>query len=475
MGLARAGSSPAFPICSHSRGINLKVETHHLENCEVQLIVELETEQLNRAKSDAARKLARKVNIPGFRKGKAPYNVIMQHIGEDRIVENAVDDLGQRVYKDALKESDINPFAPGNLVDASLEKTPTFTFQVPLAPKIDLGDYREVRVDLQPVEIADEAVDNAMANLQAEHALLEPIERPAQLGDVLTIDAHGIIKRDDEEAEKLAEQKDLDLLLEAESEWPMPGMTVKLVGMTLDETREFDLQFPDDYANDNLVGQIVQWSISCKAVKSRTLPALNDELASLVSEDYETLLELRVAVRDQLEQAATAQQSQEYRQEVIDAVLQKCKVSFPPIMLHERVNNLVIEQEQALQSRGLTLPDYLKMENKSEEEYRAEIEPDAVIQIHRSLMLTEVVEKEGLQVDEKQVDEQIEKTAAKFGDSADKIRSMLGKANGRRSVELDLLTEMALERLEAIGKGAAPELPSEIDPDDAISENAGDK
>jgi len=453
----------------------LKVETNQLENCEVQLIVELEAEQLNRAKDAAARRLARKVNIPGFRNGKAPYNIILQHLGEDRIVENAVEDLGQRVYKEALAQTEVNPFAPGILVDASLEKTPTFTFNVPVAPSVVLGNYRAVRVQFQPVEIADKAVEEAMRNLQSEHALLEPIERPAQLGDVLTIDAHGTLKRDDEDAEKLADQKDMDLLLEDDSEWSMPGLIVKLVGMKLDEIREFELHFPEDYANENLAGQTVQWSISCKAVKSRTLPKLNDGFAALVSGDYETLLELRVAVREQLEQAATTQKSREYRREVVDAVLQECKISFPPIMLQERVNNMVRQQEQALRPHGLTLPDYLKMENKSEEEYRAEIEPDAVTQLHRSLMLTEVVAMELLQVDEKQVDEQIEKTAAAFEDSADKIRAMLGKGNGRRSVELDLLTEMALERLEAIGKGAAPEIQPEAEPEDTLAENVGDK
>ena len=451
----------------------MKVKTNQLESCEVQLIVELEVEQLNQAKGAAARRLARRVNIPGFRKGKAPYNVILQYLGEDRIVENAVEDLGQRVYKEALAQTELNPFAPGNLVDASLEKTPTFTFNVPLPPSVDLGDYRLVRVQYQTVEIADEAVEEAMRHLQGEHALLEPIERPAQLGDVLTIDARGTLNHGGEDAEQLADEKDMDLLLESESAWPMPGLTEKLLGMDLDETREFELHFPEDYANEKLAGQRVQWAISCKEAKSRTLPELNDDFATLVSGEYETLLDLRVAVREQLEQAATAQKSRESRREVVEAVLQGCEVSFPPIMLQERVNNLVKEQEGALRSRGLTLPDYLKIESKSEEEYRADIEPDAIAQLQRSLMLTEVVEVERLEVDDKQVDEQIDKTAATFGDSADKIHAMLRKGNGRRSVELDLLTEMALGRLESIGKGEAPELPPEAEPEDMPAANAG--
>ena len=445
------------------------MKTKQLDSCEMQLIVELEAVQLDQAKNVAARKLAGRVNIPGFRKGKAPYNVVLQHLGEDRILENAVEDLGQRVYKDALEQTELNPFAPGNLVDASLEKTPTFTFKVPLSPSIDLGDYRSVRVQYEPVEIADEAIEEAMGHLQAEHAVLEPIERPAQLGDVLTIDVYGTSNRAEEDTEKLADEKDMDLLLEADSEWPMPGMTEHLVGMQLDETREFELNLPEDYANEKLAGQRVQWTVSCKGTKSRTLPKMNDDFAKVVSGEYETLLELRVAVREQLEQAATARKSREYRQEVVEAVLQGCEVSFPPIMLQERVNHLLQEQERALRSRGLTLPDYLNMEGKSEEEYRDEIEPDAIVHLQRSLMLTEVVEVERLEVDNEQVDERIEKTAVTFGDSAEKIRAMLRKGNARRSVELDLLTEMALERLEAIGKGQAPEVQPRAEPEGALT------
>lgn len=435
----------------------------------MQLVVELEIEQFDRAKKAAARKMANKVNIHGFRKGKAPYTVILQHLGEDRIEEEAVEDLGQRVYKDALEKTQIDPFAPGNLVDASLENTPTFTFTVPLSPNVHLGDYRSVRLDYQSVEIEDKAVDEAIVHLQAEHALLEPVERPAQIGDVLTIDAHGTLMHGDEATENLADEKDMDLLLEREAEWPMPGLTDKLIGIEPDETRKFELRFPKEYTNEHLRDRMVQWIIRCDGIKSRTLPKIDDKFAALVSSEYETLLELRLAVREQLQHAATAQKSREYRREVVDAVLQGSKISFPSIMLQERVNSLVNDQERTLRSRGLTLQDYLKIESKSEEEYRAALEPDAVSQLRRSLVLTEVVAVENLEVDDKQVEEQIEQTSATFGESADKIRAMLRKENGRRSVELDLLTEMALERLEAIAKGEAPEPQQEAEVEDTDS------
>ena len=203
MGLARAGSSPAFPTNEKPYKDyivdQLKINTNELEKCEVEMTVELESGRLIAAKNAAARKLAKRINIPGFRKGKAPYSVILQHVGDDTVTENAIEELGQQVYKEALEQSDLDPFAPGNLVDVKLDDNPVLTFKVPLPPRVDLGDYSSVRVPYKAIEISDEAVSESMEHLRAEHALLEPIDRPAQFGDVITIDARGILDDDNEE------------------------------------------------------------------------------------------------------------------------------------------------------------------------------------------------------------------------------------------------------------------------------------
>jgi len=265
------------------------------------MVVELKMERLVTAKNSAARRLARRINVPGFRKGKAPYSVILQHIGDETITENAIEELGQQVYKEALEQTELEPFAPGNLVDVTLEDTPILTFKVPLSPKVDLGDYKSVRVSYDTVEISDTAISESMEHLRAEHALLESIERPAQLGDVITIDARGILDDDTEENNILVEETNLDVLLESESEWPMTGFAQKLEGMNIDEIRDFDISFSTEYDNKKLAGKKVIWNVTCKSCKSRTLPELNDGFAELVSEQYKTLLDLRIAVRKQLE------------------------------------------------------------------------------------------------------------------------------------------------------------------------------
>ncbi len=462
MGLARAGSSPAFPTNEKPykdyKVDQLKISTNELEDCEVEMTVELESGRLTAAKNAAARKLARRINIPGFRKGKAPYSVILQHVGDETVTENAIEELGQQVYKEALEQSEIDPFAPGNLVDVKLEEDPVLTFKVPLPPKVDLGEYSSVRVPYEAIEISDEAVSESMEHLRAEHALLEPIDRPAQFGDVITIDARGILDDDNEEENILVDETDFDILLDSESEWPMAGFVQEVEGMIIDDSRDFEIKFSTKYDNEQLAGKNVLWNVTCKSAKSRTLPELNDNFAALVSEEYKTLLDLRIAVRKQLEHSATLQQDREHRNAVIEEVLKKCTISYPSIMIQERIQELVKDQDRRLKSQGLTLEDYLKIEDQTEEEYIAALEPEAAKQLQSSLMLSELVKVEKIEVDDDEINEAIEKTSLQFGESAEKIREMLRKDSGRRSLELDLISDKALNKLQAIAKGETIEL-----------------
>ena len=327
------------------------------------------------------------------------------------------------------------------------------TFKVPLPPKVDLGDYKSVRVSYETVEISDEAVSESMEHLRSEHALLEPIDRPSQLGDVITIDARGILDDDNEEENILVDETNFDVLLESESEWPMAGFTQELEGMSIDESREFEITFSTEYDNQNLAGKTVSWSVTCTSCKSRTLPELNDGFAELVSEEYKTLLDLRIAVRKQLEHSAITQQDREYRNAVVEEILKKCTISYPSIMLQERIKELAQEQERRLKSQGITLEDYLKIESQTEAEFIEALTPEATKQLHSSLMLSEIVKIEKIEVNDVEIEEAIEKTSLPFGESADKVREMLRKDSGRRSLELDLISDKALNRLQNIAKG----------------------
>lgn len=435
----------------------MNVETKELEQHQVQLTVEVDAGRVDDAKRAAARRLSRQVNIPGFRRGKAPYPVVVRHLGEGAIMEQVLDDLGPKVYEEALDSTELETGGPGELVDAELDPL-KLIFNVPRQPVIDLGDYRSLRVDFEEVEIENEAVEEALQNLREARAVLEPVDRPAELGDVVTLDVRGVIGEGDD-ADELLDDKDYEILLGDEREWPIPGFDDHIVGIQPDETRTFDQAFPDDYSNASLASQLVHFTVVCQGLKSRTLPEADDDFAVSVGEEFETLLDLRVEIRNNLQRSAEAARDEAYREKVLAAVVEGADIQYAPSVLARQVDELVHEQMHRAESRGLSFEDFLKLENKTEEEYRAELETQAAEQIRRGYVLGKVIELEELDVTDDDISTQVDKTASAFGEAADRIREAFDTPAARQSIHMDLLTSKALDRLREIAKGEAPPLP----------------
>ena len=314
----------------------MNIQTEHLENHTARFTVEIETERLEAAKKAAAKKISRQVRIPGFRKGKAPYRVLANHVGEAAILEEAVEDLGNQVYRDALDDSDVEPYGPGSLEDFQVEPQPTFKFVVPLQPTADLGNYREIRADYEPAVIEDNQVDESLKALQEREAVIEESAKPVVSGNRVTVsiraetldtDESDSDVDDDEAAETesdsesddddnvFLDNEELVFTLTEERE-PIPGFTDALVGAAIDEQREFELVYPEDEDEyGTLSGKPVKFDVTIKKIESMTLPELNDDFAARVSEkeqrgdgeeDIEplTLLQLRMRIREDLQKEA---------------------------------------------------------------------------------------------------------------------------------------------------------------------------
>ncbi len=431
----------------------MKIEEKKLSACELQLVIEVDPETVEQAKRDAASKLSRGVNIPGFRKGKAPYRVALSHLGEHSIMEKVLDDLSQTLYREAVESTNVQPIAPGEMVDASLDPM-KLTFNIALAPEVDVGDYSTTRVEYQPADtVSDEKVSETIEMLREQHALLEPIDRPAQEGDVVRLDVLGMLEDDSDETDELLDEKDTELVVGEKNEWPMPGFSEKLLGIISDEQRTFEMSFPEDYVNTSLANKLVNFRVKCRGIKSRTLPELDDDFAVMLDGEHETLLELRISIREQLQQAANAKHQSGVEQQAVDAVVDRATVSFPPMMLNSQIDDMLREQDRALRGKGLTLEDHLKIEGVSEEKLREDITPEATKRVKRALVLGKVIETEGLQVNDDAVEERITASAEAFGEAADQVRSALDNEQSRRSIRNGLLTELAVEKLVEITKG----------------------
>lgn len=431
----------------------MKVERQDLTDRQTQLTVELDDERLDNAMRSAAKRMSKNTRIPGFRPGKAPYEVLLSRFGEDSIFDEALNRLSQEIYREALDEVQLEPFAPGTLEEVISRRPLALRYIVPLEPEIDLGSYEELRIPFEQVQVEDQAVEEALEDLRQRQALIEPADRPAQLSDVVVVDIQGTLL-DTEGDATLLDRHGASILIAEETDWPVPGIANQLIGLEAGQEKSFEHLFPEDYENEDLKGKKARFEVTCLEVKSRFLPEWSDELARNLG-DFEDLLALRIQVRKDLQQQAEMQAEREYAKKVMDALVEKAAVIYPPILLQDEITEIVRELEQRLRYQRLGLEDYLKIQNKTEESLRAELEPQAKERLTRALVLGKIVEVEKIEVEEAEIDSEIDRFVEQFEDKSDVTRKAFDNPAGRRRIRLDLLSEKAIKCLVAIAKGEA--------------------
>lgn len=474
----------------------MNIQTERLENHTARFTVLLETERLEQAKQEAARKISKKVNIPGFRKGKVPYSVLLRWIGEGAVVEEAVEILGNQIYKEVLDESKVEPYGPGQLEDFKLEPEPTFIFTVPLQPTVDLGDYRSLRLDFHVPDVDDEQVNLAMRQLQEEQAVVEESHQPVILGNRVTIElyakligetgepraeassdehdhpegeAHDHDHSEDGEhthdhglgGEEFIHEHNAVMLLSEDREEPAPGFRQQLVGMQVDEEKVFELTYPNDEEYEEMAGKPAQFKVKMKKIEVVTLPALTDDLAARVTEKEEkplTLLELRVRMRENLQKMTEQRVKSEYVNHALDEYVEKATVAFPDVLIDDQTETYLERLDQDFRRQGLTLEDYMRIANKDRDTLKAEYRDVAIRGIKRSLILRELTRVENIQVANEDIDREIERMLERFGDQGAGLRSAIDTPTMRDNIKNDLLEQGVLERIAAIAKGEAPEL-----------------
>ncbi len=433
----------------------MKIKKKDLDDRQVQLTVEVPDDQLQAAKRTAARRLSKRSKIPGFRPGKAPYDIVLRKFGDDTLFEEALDDLGQEIYRQAIEQAEVEPYAPGRLEEIVSKEPLVLRYSVPQSPSVELGSYRKIRLPFKPAKVSDDALEEAMEEIRQGQAVIEHADRPAEAGDVIIVDIKAVIREPEEGINPiLISEKDISLFISEETEWPFPGFEQHLLGFGAEEEKDFSHAFPDDHPNEALRDRTADFHLACKEVKSRLVPVWSDDLAHAVG-DFKDLLDLRVSVRKQLEAQAQSKVDGEYSKSVIDATVSGAEVSYPPVLLEEELDGMLQDLSRRLENQRLSLEDYLKIEAKSVEELREELKPQANDRLKQALVLGKVVEVEAIEVDADEVKAEIDRLVAPFGDNADKLRKSFEQPLGQRRVELDLLTEKAIERLVSVAKGEA--------------------
>jgi trigger factor len=444
----------------------LKIEKQLLEDHQMELTVEVEADRMNASKRRAAKQIAKRGKIPGFRPGKAPYEVILRHYGEAAIVEQAMDLLVDEIYPKILEEAEIQPAAAGSLEKIEELDPPKLIFKVPLAPEIDLGDYRSLRLPYKYSAPGKKELDEALKETQRMYATTETVERPVEIGDYVLVDVKGKRVKPKEEEDRAAalSRNGYALVIREEAqddEWPYPGFSKELVGMGSGETKTVKHKFPKDDVDESLQGETVNFEVTVKTVRSMTLPELDDDFAKTTGQ-YETLDELKEALKTDLEERAKAEYDDEYFVELIDKIKAGATIKYPPQVVEHEAEHVIDDLRQRLAQQGLDLETYFKMRQTTQEQFmEEEAKPVAIKRLERSLILDQLAREEKIEVDEGSLQNEFGQTLTELqyqGLNLDKVRGgKRGQQQVAEAIAMEsanrLITRRTLDRIKAIAIG----------------------
>lgn len=442
--------------------MSLQITKEERENRELLLTIEVDQGRVDQELRKAARKVAASYRIPGFRKGKAPYQVIVQQIGLPALYNEFLEDLGQQVYLDALKQEELEPYARGSLEDVSLEPL-TYKLVMPMDPEIDLGNYRELRVEETEVEIAEDEVEAQLAQYREQHASWEEVDRPTQYGDRISIDVHSVIPAEEgeEDSEEIVVFDETDWEVTPDEENPMEpaGFDEALLGLTAGQEKEFDLSWPEDSQSVH-AGKTAHFQVTVNSVEGFVQPELNDEFAQLIGPDYETIDELKDSIRESLREQAKAQAENAYLDQVLDKMLEQSQLNYPPIVIEDQIDSMLNDIMTQLRQFGIQDMDfYYRQTGQNEEQMRESLREDAVKQAERNLIISEVLRTEALEVSDEDLDERIDlMTQGDDTEGAGQLAEFLHSDSGRSILESQILRDKAIERILAIARGQADAL-----------------
>ena len=471
----------------------MKIENQTRDDHQVKLIVEFESGVLDHYKQQVAREYARRMKIPGFRPGKAPYNVIARQVGEAALVEDALEHLINERYPAVIAESGIKPYSAGQLDKVSSMEPLVLEFVVPLEPVVTVGDYSSIRRPYELKEITEADVDEVLENLLDQHAVLEPAERPAEEGDIVSLRLSGerVNSTEDQESILIPESSYQFLVRsieESESdEWPFPGFSRELVGLNTGDVRSLSYKFGPDYEFESLREAEGLYKFEVEDVKLRLLPELNDEFARTLGE-YNDLESVRAEIHQGLQKQSLDNYNQLYDDAILADLIEQSTILYPPQMLESEQNTVVDNFKRRLAQQGNDFEVYLKSRNMDLEAMNEEAKPVAEKHLKRSLILLEVSKAENIQVSEADVQTETMRTLRSLNQSLspEDARNLTDDRvmnNLVGNIMLEMLVDQAQQRLHDIARGiyhpetelvAEAEAEDELEAETPVLENQAD-
>jgi trigger factor len=429
-----------------------------LEENKVRLDIEVTPDTVRQGVEAKIRELGQQVRVPGFRPGKAPRRVIENRLGRDYIYMEALQEQLPGWYSQAVVETDLRPIdQPEIHFDDPLDEEEGFKFSatVEVRPEANLGDYKGVEVPRREVEVSEDEVGSSMEELRSQFATLAAVEeRPAEQGDFVILDFSG---------ERLtggplegAEAE--DYMLEIGRGELLPDFEENIVGMSAGARKQFGVTFPMDYNEESLRGESVLFSVHVKEIKERDLPPLDDDFVKEASE-FDTLDELRAAMREQLEAAAEQRVDGEFRGRVLDVVAEGAEVDVPEVMVREKAHEMVDSFERSIRQQGMEPEQYYQIAGTDHHEFEERVAPDAEDTVKKELVLDAVATAEGIVAEEDEVMHEIGHLAEDSERSVEEIAQVLRNNGTYSMLEEEISRQKALDFL--VENAVPVEMPEE--------------
>lgn len=400
----------------------MKVNVEKIDNNKVVLELEVEQTEVGKAFDKAYHKLASQVNIPGFRKGKAPRNILEKRLGKEAMKEEALEFLVPKTYMQALDEQNIDPVSRPEIEVVSFEENQPLIFKATVItkPEVQLGDYRELKVEVPASDIAEEQVNEQIQTLANRHAKMVVVEDAVlENGDFAIIDFEGFI---DDVPFKGGQGKAYPLEIGSGSF--IAGFEEQLIGAKAGEEKDIQVTFPEEYHAEELAGKPALFKVTVQDIKRKEMPELNDDFAKDVSE-FDTLQELKDDIKNKLEQAAKEKAERDFENAAVKLAVDYAQVDIPDIMIEDRIEGMIEDLNASLQNRGMQLDKYLEYIKMDLDTLRSNYRDSAENGVKTDLVLEAIAKKEELKLSPEDMEQEIASMAKAYGASVEDVSKVI--------------------------------------------------
>ncbi len=421
--------------------MNSKLENTKNAN-EVKLEITVEAEKFDAAIKKVYFKSAKYFNIPGFRKGKAPMQIVEKYYGKEIFYEDAFNEVAEEALEEAVKEHNLEVVSRPNIDVTQIEKGKDLIFVATMQtkPEAELGKYKGIEIKKIEYNVTDEDIEHELGHMQEHNSRLVSIDdRAVESGDIATIDFEGFVDGVAFEGGK-AEGHDLEI----GSNTFIPGFEDQVIGMKIDEEKDIVVTFPKEYFSKELAGKEATFKVKVHEIKKKELPELDDEFAKDVSE-FDTLKELKEDIKAKKEKQNEERAKYETQEAVVKALCEDMKVEIPTGMIELEVENMLKDIEQRLSYQGLKLEQYLQMMGKTEEDIKKEYEPQAIEGIKSRLALEAVIKAEKIEATDSELEEKMKEMAKNYGKENDE--EFLKNENVKNYIKQGIASEKAIDFL----------------------------